>query len=50
MKYLAIIISALAGIMIVTNWNTPLATAWTVAFCGWMQLCFSDSKVKNGNS
>lgn len=50
MKYVAILIAGTAAAMAALTWDTPTAMAWIVAFCGWVQLCFSDDKVKNGNS
>ena len=50
MKYLAIAVSGISAAMIALNWDTPLAVAWTVAFCGWVPHCFSDKEVAHGNS
>ena len=50
MKYLAMAIAVVSAILVVQNWNTPLAIAWTVAFCGWAPHCFSGKGVTHGNS
>ena len=49
MKYLAMAIAAISAILVTQNWNTPLAIAWTVSFCGWLPHCFSDQETTHGN-
>ena len=50
MKYLAWAVIAVCAVMIFQNWDSPVAIAWTVAFCGWTPHCFSDTEATHGNS
>ena len=50
MKYLSIAVSGISAAMIALNWDTPLAVAWTVAFCGWVPHCFPTEEAQHGNS
>ena len=42
MKIAAVMISVISAVMIVVNWDTPIAAAWTVAFAGWVPHIFKE--------
>lgn len=50
MKFVAIIISGLALAMTGIHWGTTEATAWLIAFCGWVPHSFPSYKEQHGNS
>jgi len=43
------IIALICLILILVNWNTPLAAAYAVAFAGWIPHCFADREVLHGD-
>lgn len=44
MKILAGIVAMICLVLIIATWGSPLAVAWTVAFCGWLPQAFESSK------
>ena len=49
MKIMAGIISVICFVLILVNWDTPLAASYAVAFAGWVPHCFVNRKVFHGN-
>lgn len=50
MRYLAMAVAVVCAGMVAVWWDTPTATAWVVAFCGWVPHCFPNEEVPHGNS
>jgi hypothetical protein len=50
LKTISIFIAGASGAMILLTWGTPAATAWAVAFAGWIPHAFRDTEVNHGNS
>ena len=44
MKLLASLIALISLVLIFVNWNSSLAMAWTIAFCGWLPHVFDNDK------
>jgi hypothetical protein len=36
LKYIAIVLTVLCGVMIYVHYNDPEVTAWIIAFAGWI--------------
>ena len=50
MKIISILIAGAAGAMILLTWGSTEASAWAVAFAGWVPHCFRSQEVAHGNS
>lgn len=50
LKAISIVIAGATGAMILLTWGTPAATAWAVAFAGWLPHAFRETEDAHGNS
>ena len=44
MRTMAAIVALISLVLLILNWNTPLAVAWCVALCGWIPHMFEPTK------
>ena len=49
MRTMAGIIAGISMVLMIVNWDTPLAVTWAVAFAGWIPHCFADREVLHGD-
>ena len=42
MRIMAAAIALISLVLVLVNWDSALAIAWAVAFCGWVPHCFHD--------
>lgn len=49
-KTLSILIAGASGACLLLTWGTPAATAWAVAFAGWLPHAFRETEDAHGNS